>query len=62
MHDLQDAQGRFTEASMRLASLESECAALRLRAEEAETEVRELKKRTAKRPVARRARGAPPAG
>jgi chromosome segregation ATPase len=62
MHDLQDAQGRFTEASMRLASLESECAALRLRAEEAETEVRELKKRTAKRPVARKARGAPPAG
>jgi predicted nucleic acid-binding Zn-ribbon protein len=46
--DLHDAQGRFTEASMRLASLESECAVLRLRVEEAETEARELKERNRK--------------
>jgi chromosome segregation ATPase len=48
MRDLQDAQGKFTEAAIRLASLESERDALRIHAEDAEKEVRGLKERANK--------------
>jgi chromosome segregation ATPase len=48
MRALQDAQGKFTEAAIRLASLESERDALRIHAEDAEKEVRGLKERAKK--------------
>jgi chromosome segregation ATPase len=48
MRGFQDAQGKFTEAAVHLASLESERDGLRIRAEQAEKEVRELKEHARK--------------
>jgi chromosome segregation ATPase len=56
--EFQDAQGKLTEAAIRVASLESERDGLRIRAEVAEKDARELKAHTAKRAAGRKTRSA----
>jgi chromosome segregation ATPase len=56
--EFQDAQGKLTEAAIRVASLESERDGLRIRAEVAEKGARELKAHAAKRAAGRKTRSA----